>query len=72
VLLTPPPYLEYRGPGKSRAKSLLTLRAFVAYEKGENLPISRKKLCCDKFPGLTEDTHENLKALHTDTVIPQD
>jgi len=40
VGLTPYPHLECRGPRKSRAIPLLTLRAFVAYEKGENLPIS--------------------------------
>ena len=34
----PPPHLECRGPRKSRAIPLLTLRAFVAYKKGENLP----------------------------------
>ena len=34
--LTPHPYLEYRGPRKSTAIPLLTLRAFVAYKKGEN------------------------------------
>jgi len=34
----PTPYLERRGPRKSRAMSLLNLRAFVAYKKGENLP----------------------------------
>jgi len=40
VELTPHPHLECRGPIKSRAISLLTLRAFVAYKMGENLPIS--------------------------------
>ena len=35
--LTPHPYLECRGPRKIRAVPLLTLRAFVAYKKGENL-----------------------------------
>ena len=34
----PSPHLECRGPSKSRAIPLLTLRAFVAYKKGENLP----------------------------------
>jgi len=36
VGLTPHPHLECRGPRKSRAILLLTLRAFVAYKKGEN------------------------------------
>ena len=39
VGLTPHPHLECRGPRKSRAIPLLTLGAFVAYKKGENLPI---------------------------------
>jgi len=34
----PPPDLVCRVPRKSRAVSLLTLRVFVAYRKGENLP----------------------------------
>jgi len=34
----PPPHLECRGPRKSRAIPLLTLRALVAYKKCENLP----------------------------------
>ena len=34
----PTPHLECRGPRKSTAIPLLTLRAFVAYKKGENLP----------------------------------
>jgi len=34
----PHPHLKCRGPRKSRARRLLTLRAFVAYEKGEKLP----------------------------------
>ena len=36
--LTPHPRLECRGPRKSRAIPLLTLRVCVAYKKGENLP----------------------------------
>ena len=36
--LTPHPHLECRGPRKSRAIPLLTLRAFAAYKKSENLP----------------------------------
>ena len=40
VRLTPHSHLECRGPTKSRAIPPLTLRAFVAYEKGETLPIS--------------------------------
>ena len=32
------PHLECRGPRKSRGIPLLTLRDFVAYKKGENLP----------------------------------
>ena len=36
--LTPHPHLEWRGPRKSIAIPLLTLRAFVAYKKSENLP----------------------------------
>ena len=36
--LTPHPHPECRGPTKSRAVPLLTLTAFVAYEKGEILP----------------------------------
>ena len=35
---TPPHHLEYRGSRKGRATPLLTLRAFVAYKKGESLP----------------------------------
>jgi hypothetical protein len=38
VGLTPPPHLVPKGPRKSRAIPLLTLRACVAYKKGENLP----------------------------------
>jgi len=38
VGLTPHPHLECRVPRKSSAIPLLTLRAFVAYKKGENLP----------------------------------
>ena len=34
----PPPHLECRGPRKSRAIPLLTLRAFAVYKKGGNLP----------------------------------
>ena len=36
----PPPHLVYRGPRKTRAIPLLTLRAFVACKKGQNLPNS--------------------------------
>jgi len=39
VGLTPHPYLLPKVLKKSRAIPLLTLRAFVAYKKGENLPI---------------------------------
>ena len=35
VELTPHPHLECRGPRKSTAIPLFTLRAFVAYKKGE-------------------------------------
>ena len=35
---TPHSHLVCRGPRKSRAIPLLTVRAFVAYKKGENLP----------------------------------
>jgi len=38
VGLTHQPHLECRGPRKSRAVTLLTLRDFVDYKKGENLP----------------------------------
>ena len=38
VWADPPPHLECRCPRKSRAITLLTLRAFVAYKKGETLP----------------------------------
>jgi len=38
VGLTPHPHLECRDPTKSRATPLPTLRAFVAYKKGKNLP----------------------------------
>jgi len=38
--LTPPPPSSAEGPRKSRAIPLLTLRAFVACEKGENLRTS--------------------------------
>jgi len=40
VELAPHPHLESRGPRKRRVITLLTLRAFVAYEKGEKLPTS--------------------------------
>ena len=41
--LTPHPHLECRGPRKSRAIPLITLRAFVAYKKGENLRTRSQK-----------------------------
>jgi len=36
--LVPHPHLVYRGPRKSRAMPLLTLRAFVAYKRAKNQP----------------------------------
>ena len=41
----PHPHLECRGPKKGRAIPLLTLRAFVAYKKGENLPTIYNFVC---------------------------
>ena len=41
--LTPHPHLECRCPRKSRAIPLLTLRAFVACKKGENLNNTARK-----------------------------
>ena len=38
-----PPHLVCRGPRKSRGITLLTLRAFVAYKKGGNLPTLQAK-----------------------------
>ena len=38
VGLTPYPHLVCRGPRRSRAIPVLTLRAFLAYKKCENLP----------------------------------
>jgi len=43
VGLTPTP-IHCRGPRKSRAIPLLTLRAFVAYKKGEKLPTVYQKM----------------------------
>ena len=42
VGLTTHPHLECRGPRKSKAIPLLTLRVCVAYKKGENLPIIKQ------------------------------
>ena len=42
VGLTPHPYLVPKFLEKSRAIPLLTLRACVAYKKGENLPTSEE------------------------------
>ena len=54
VGLTPHSYLECRCPRKSGAIPLLTLRAFVVYETGENLPILNNAVLhdtCTAFPG---------------------
>jgi len=43
-----------RGPRKSRAIPLLTLRAFVAYKKGENLPNTKRKRMVKNSKHLVE------------------
>jgi len=45
----PPTPIQCRGPRKSIAIPLLTLRAFVAYKKGENLPNSVFLTCTMTF-----------------------
>ena len=49
--LTPTP-TSCRGPRKSRAIPLLTLRAFVVYNKGENLPTTLKLFPMSEIPKL--------------------
>ena len=57
VGLTPSPPSSAEGPRKSTAIPLLTLRAFVTYKKGENLPMN-------EMPG-----QQNIKDLHKYCII---
>ena len=48
------PHLVSKVLEKSRAIPLLTLRACVAYKKGENLPNAEVLLCCHAFRSKTD------------------
>ena len=67
--LNPHPDLVCRGPRKSRAIPLPTLRTFVAYRKGENLPTciyARRK----GLVRYSDDAHLGASVAHSPKKVP--